>query len=311
MRAMCRGQPGNHMNIFHAFAAELQAVLASLPQTASLPAEVLARVTVEPPRDASHGDLSTNAAMVLAKEAKANPRVLAEAITGALNASGRYVKVEVAGPGFINIALNPSVFEDVLRAANAAGVDFGRSKLGQGRRVNVEYVSANPTGPMHVGHGRGAVLWGRARQYPRLRRPCGDCREYYINDAGAQVDVLARSAFHALSRGAGKRRSARSPRGSIPAIISKPVGKALADRQGLWRQARRQARRRLTGCRWCASEAIDAHDGNDPRGSRGTQHPCTTCSSPNASLTVGGDGAIGDKVGADHRRSREARASRL
>lgn len=214
------------MNIFHAFAAELQAVLAQLPETAGLPAEILARVTVEPPRDAAHGDLSTNAAMVLAKEVKLNPRALGEAIAAALQASGRYVKVEIAGPGFINIGLKPEVFEDVIRAANAQGAAFGRSKLGQGRKVNVEFVSANPTGPMHVGHGRGAV-YGDALSTILAFNGYDVSREYYINDAGAQVDVLARSAFHryreALGRDVGP-----IGEGLYPGDYLIPVGKLLA-----------------------------------------------------------------------------------
>ena len=214
------------MNIFHAFAADLQAVLASLPETAALPEAARARATVEPPRDASHGDLSTNAAMVLSKEAKANPRALGEAIAKALTASGKYAKVDVAGPGFINITLPPSVFEDVIRAANTDGVGYGRSDMGQGRAVNVEYVSANPTGPMHVGHGRGAV-YGDALANLLAFAGWKVTREYYINDAGSQVDVLARSALHryfeALGRDVGP-----VGEGLYPGDYLVPVGKQLA-----------------------------------------------------------------------------------
>ena len=215
------------MNIFHAFAADLQSVLSALPETAALPAEARARATVEPPRDPSHGDLSTNAAMVLAKEAKTNPRALGEAIAKALGASGKYVKVDVAGPGFINITLDPAVFEDVIRAAGKAGADYGRGNLGQGRAVNVEYVSANPTGPMHVGHGRGAV-YGDALANLLGYAGYAVTREYYINDAGAQVDVLAQSAFHryreALGRDVGP-----VGEGLYPGDYLVPVGKALAE----------------------------------------------------------------------------------
>lgn len=218
------------MNIFNAFSAELQSILATLPATAHLPAETRARATVEPPRDASHGDLSTNAAMVLSKEARSNPRALAEAIVAALQATGRYARVEVAGPGFINIGLPPATFEDVIRAANSAGQDFGRSAMGQGRKINVEYVSANPTGPMHVGHGRGAV-YGDALANLLACAGWDVTREYYINDAGAQVDVLARSAFHryreALGRDVGP-----VGEGLYPGDYLVPVGKALAEAHG-------------------------------------------------------------------------------
>jgi arginyl-tRNA synthetase len=191
------------MNLFLSFAADVRAALASLPETAGLPAEALARVSVEPPRDASHGDLSTNAAMVLAKDVKLNPRALAEKLVGKLFATGRYVKIDVAGPGFINATLPPSAYLEVLSAVLKSGAGFGRSDLGQGRQVNVEYVSANPTGPMHIGHGRGAV-YGDA--LANLLNVAGwdVSREYYINDAGAQVDVLARSAFHRYREALGR-----------------------------------------------------------------------------------------------------------
>ncbi len=223
------------MNIFYAFAAELQSVLAALPETAGLPQAARARATVEPPRDASHGDLSTNAAMVLAKDAKTNPRALGEAIAKALDASGRYAKVEVAGPGFINIALKPGVFEDVIRAANRAGADYGRGVLGLDtsgtpRKINVEYVSANPTGPLHVGHGRGAV-YGDALANLLAFSGYDVTREYYINDAGAQVDVLARSAFHRYREALG-RDVGRIGEGLYPGEYLIPVGKALAEKHG-------------------------------------------------------------------------------
>jgi arginyl-tRNA synthetase len=191
------------MNIFHAFAADLDAILAALPQTAALPAESRARATIEPPRDASHGDISTNAAMVLSKEAKSNPRALGEAIAAAIAATGKYAKVDVAGPGFINVTLKPEAFEAVIHAANKAGARYGRSDMGKGEKINVEYVSANPTGPMHVGHGRGAV-YGDALANLLDWAGYAVTREYYINDAGAQVDVLARSAFHRYREALGR-----------------------------------------------------------------------------------------------------------
>ncbi len=218
------------MNLFSRFAAVLDGILADLPLTAALPAEIRARATVEPPRDPSHGDLSTNAAMVLAKEAKTNPRSLAEAIAEKLKATGDYPRVEIAGPGFINIGLNPAAFDEVVLAVLAAGRDFGRSQMGDGQPINVEYVSANPTGPMHVGHGRGAV-YGDALANLLDFAGWKVTREYYINDAGAQVDVLARSAFHryreALGRDVGP-----LGEGLYPGDYLVPVGKALAEKHG-------------------------------------------------------------------------------
>jgi arginyl-tRNA synthetase len=218
------------MNLFHAFAADLQAVLAQTPETASLPAEALQRVTVEPPRDASHGDLSTNAAMVLAKEAKLNPRLLAEKIAAGLQSTGRFTRVEVAGPGFINASLPRSAFEAVIRAVLADGAAFGRSRMGQGRKVNVEYVSANPTGPMHIGHGRGAV-YGDALSNLLEAAGFDVTREYYINDAGAQVDVLARSAFHRYREALGRDMGPLGE-GLYPGDYLIPVGKKLAEAHG-------------------------------------------------------------------------------
>lgn len=218
------------MNLFHSFAADVKAALAALPETAALPAEALARVSVEPPRDASHGDLSTNAAMVLAKDVKLNPRALAEKLVNRLFATGNYVKIDVAGPGFINATLPPSSYLEVLRAVLKSGAAFGRSQMGQGLRINIEYVSANPTGPMHIGHGRGAV-YGDALANLLGVAGFDVTREYYINDAGAQVDVLARSAFHryreALGRDVGP-----VGEGLYPGDYLVPVGKQLASEFG-------------------------------------------------------------------------------
>jgi arginyl-tRNA synthetase len=218
------------MNIFHRFAADLQAVLAALPATADLPPEVLARATVEPPRDASHGDLSTNAAMVLAKDAGTNPRALAETIVARLRENDDYVSVEIAGPGFINIALKPGAFDAVIHAANIARADYGRGRMGEGRPINVEYVSANPTGPMHVGHGRGAV-YGDALANLLDFAGWRVTREYYINDAGTQIDVLARSVFHRYQEALGR---AVGPigEGLYPGDYLIPLGKALAETYG-------------------------------------------------------------------------------
>src|SRR5262245_53092369 len=146
-------------NIFATVLASVRAANDALITSGMLPAGIdQSRVLVEPPREAAHGDMATNAAMVLAKDAGKKPRELAEAIGAQLKADPLFEKVEIAGPGFINLALKSSVWTDAFRAAIAAGADYGRSDLGHGEKVNVEYVSANPTGPMHVGHGRGAVF---------------------------------------------------------------------------------------------------------------------------------------------------------
>src|SRR5262249_46399255 len=182
-------------NVFAAVLDRVRAANDALVSAGVLPSGIdQSRVLVEPPRDAAHGDMATNAAMVLAKDAGKKPRELAEAITSQLRSDPLVEKVEVAGPGFINLTLTRNVWTDALRDAIAAGRDFGHSDLGAGEKVNVEYVSANPTGPMHVGHGRGAVF-GDALANLLDFAGYAVTREYYINDAGAQVDVLARSAF--------------------------------------------------------------------------------------------------------------------
>ena len=188
----------------------------------------LSRVVVEPPRDAGHGDLATNAAMVLAKDAGRKPRDLAEEIAAELRKRPEIVAAEIAGPGFINLTLDPQVWRQALSAAIAAGDAFGRGEAG--KPVNVEYVSANPTGPMHVGHCRGAVF-GDALANLLAFAGFDVTREYYINDAGAQVDVLARSAFlryrEALGEDIGE-----IPEGFYPGDYLKPVGEALAAEYG-------------------------------------------------------------------------------
>lgn len=197
----------------------------------ALPAGIdLSRVVVEPPRDPSHGDMATNAAMVLAKDARAKPRDLAERLADRLRRDDLIARVDVAGPGFINLTLKVAAWHDALRAVLAAGADFGRSAIGAGEKVNVEYVSANPTGPMHVGHCRGAVF-GDA--LANLLEFAGHqvTREYYINDAGAQVDVLARSAFLRYREALGEDIGA-VPEGLYPGDYLKPVGAALAAEHG-------------------------------------------------------------------------------
>jgi arginyl-tRNA synthetase len=188
------------------------------------------RVVVEPPRDATHGDMATNAAMVLAKDAARKPRELADAIAEKLRADPLVAKVDVAGPGFINLTLKPDVWWAALRSAIAAGATYGRSDIGRREKVNVEYVSANPTGPMHVGHGRGAVF-GDALATLLAFTGFDVTREYYVNDAGAQVDVLARSAFLRYREALGDTIRA-IPDGLYPGEYLKPVGEALAEENG-------------------------------------------------------------------------------
>src|SRR5476649_2323010 len=214
----------------HLFAnvlARVHAVCNELAKESGWPANVdLSRVVVEPPRDASHGDMATNAAMVLAKEAKAKPRDLAEAIAAKLRADDLIASVDVAGPGFINLTLKPQAWADALRTVLREGDAYGRGVVGAGEKINVEYVSANPTGPMHVGHCRGAVF-GDALASLLAFAGYEVTREYYINDAGAQVDVLARSAFLRYREALGEDIGA-IPEGLYPGDYLKPVGQALA-----------------------------------------------------------------------------------
>ena len=217
--------------LYAAFAAKIDAVLGALEADGVLPAGLSrANVSVEPPRDPAHGDLATNAAMVLAKPAGTNPRALAEAIVAKLAADPAVTSAEIAGPGFINLRLAPQVWLDELAAVAALATEYGKSTIGQGRSVNVEYVSANPTGPMHMGHCRGAVV-GDA--LAALLEFAGHkvIREYYVNDAGSQVDTLARSA-HLRYREALGEDIGEIPPGMYPGDYLKPVGQRLADKFG-------------------------------------------------------------------------------
>src|ERR1700761_1032453 len=220
------------IHLFADVLARVHAICAALAAEANGPAGIdFSRVVVEPPRDASHGDMATNAAMVLAKEAKSKPRDLAETIAAKLRTEDLIEKVDVAGPGFINLTLKPVAWTDALRTVLREGDGYGRLPPKAGApKVDVEYVSANPTGPMHVGHCRGAVF-GDALCSLLQVAGFDVVREYYINDAGAQVDVLARSAFlryrEALGEDIGE-----IPEGLYPGDYLKPVGQALAAEHG-------------------------------------------------------------------------------
>ncbi|MBD2842543.1 arginine--tRNA ligase [Erythrobacter rubeus] len=217
--------------LYAAYAAKIEAVLAALAAEGALPADTsFANVAVEPPRDPSHGDLATNAAMVLAKPAKTNPRALAEQIVAKLEAEPSVTSAQIAGPGFINLRLEHSEWLAELTTIQSSGDDYGRSSMGEGRVVNVEYVSANPTGPMHMGHCRGAVVGDALAS---LLEFAGHkvTREYYINDAGGQVDVLARSA-HLRYREALGEDIGEIPEGLYPGDYLKPIGEYLAKELG-------------------------------------------------------------------------------
>jgi arginyl-tRNA synthetase len=215
------------MNIFRYFEERVQAALEALVGEGALPADLdFTRVAVEPPRDPSHGDLSTNAAMVLAKPAGAKPRDLAELIAVRLATEEAVTEVSVAGPGFINLRLDPSFWRSRIPDILRAGAAYGAGDLGAGQAVNVEYVSANPTGPMHVGHVRGAVF-GDALANLLEKVGYRVCREYYINDAGGQIEVLARSAFLRYREALGHEIGA-IPEGLYPGDYLKPVGQSLA-----------------------------------------------------------------------------------
>ncbi|MFY9893116.1 MAG: arginine--tRNA ligase [Xanthobacteraceae bacterium] len=214
-------------NIFAEILDRVRRANDDLIATGVLPAGIdQSRVTVEPPRDAAHGDMATNAAMVLAKDAGKKPRELAEAIAEKLRADDLVDKVAVAGPGFINLTLKPSAWIAALCNAVELGPRYGKSDIGGGTVVNVEYVSANPTGPMHIGHCRGAVF-GDALANLLAFTGFAVMREYYVNDAGAQVDVLARSAYLRYREALGEDIGA-IPEGLYPGDYLKPVGAALA-----------------------------------------------------------------------------------
>ncbi len=213
------------MNLFSDIRTLVISCLEAMVRTGVLPEGLdFAQVAVEPPRDAAHGDMATNAAMVLAKPAGQKPREIADALAALLQADPRIAAAEVAGPGFLNLRLAPSVWHGIIDAALGAGLGFGRSDMGQGLRVNVEFVSANPTGPMHVGHVRGAVV-GDALCNLLAFAGYDVTREYYINDGGAQVDVLARSAYERYREAHGL--SPEIAEGLYPGEYLIEVGEAL------------------------------------------------------------------------------------
>jgi arginyl-tRNA synthetase len=219
------------MNVFKNFESKIKKAVMSLEVVQGFDGEVnLARMTVEPPRDPSHGDISTNAAMMLAKPLKSNPRELATQISNALSSDEDIASVNVAGPGFINLNLSATYWQKQVVQMVEQGEDYGRDQISPARKINVEYVSANPTGPMHVGHCRGAVV-GDALANLLAYAGHDVTKEYYINDAGAQINVLANSVYlrycEALGDDIGE-----IPAGLYPGDYLVPLGKALAEEYG-------------------------------------------------------------------------------
>jgi arginyl-tRNA synthetase len=219
------------MDVFAAFHGRVLAAVQQLKHDGVVPHDAsIAGITLEPPKDPSHGDLATNAAMVLAKPSGLAPRALAERIVPLLGSDSFIESVNVAGPGFINITLSQRFWPSVLRMVLEHGDGYGRSAIGKSKIVNVEYVSANPTGPMHVGHCRGAVF-GDALANLLAFAGFDVSREYYVNDAGAQVDALARSAFLRYREALGEE-IGEIPEGLYPGDYLKPVGQSLVAQHG-------------------------------------------------------------------------------
>jgi arginyl-tRNA synthetase len=218
------------MNVFKEFESVVATALQQMPTVRDAVDIASLRLAVEPPRDPSHGDVATNTAMVLAKRVGMKPRDLAEELCGHLASHESVISADVAGPGFINLRIAEGYWRDRLRDVLRAGVDYGASTMGAGKKVNVEYVSANPTGPLHAAHARGAVI-GDALALLLAKAGFEVCREYYINDAGAQVDTLARSAHLRYREALGEDIGA-IPDGHYPGEYLKDVGAALAERNG-------------------------------------------------------------------------------
>ncbi|MFZ5783358.1 MAG: arginine--tRNA ligase [Pseudomonadota bacterium] len=219
------------MNPYRHFIGEIENALKAMQAAGELPSPLdFSSITAEPPRDAAHGDIATNAAMVLAKAARRKPRDIAEPLLARLKANPDVVEGAVAGPGFINLKISDAFWRERLRDCLKAGPSYGDSAMGQGAKVNVEYVSANPTGPLHVAHARGAVV-GDALANLLLKAGYAVTKEYYINDAGAQVDKLGQSTYlryrEALGEAVGD-----IPEGLYPGEYLKEVGAAIARRDG-------------------------------------------------------------------------------
>lgn len=222
------------MNFFHTFREDILKILQTLVKKGSLPEGLeFDKITTEPPRDPSHGDLATNAAMVLSKPAKKNPRDLGQLIAKELETLSFVEEVSVAGPGFINLKLSPDFWYQELKTILKEKEEYGASSIGLGEKINLEYVSANPTGPIHAGHGRVAVV---ADVLANLLEKVGYrvLREYYVNDAGGQAEKLAKSTYLRYREALGEKIS-HIPEGFYPGDYLKEVGQALADRDGtLW-----------------------------------------------------------------------------
>jgi arginyl-tRNA synthetase len=219
------------MNIYKKIEKEIRHLIENLKQEGKLPADVSTdKVEATPSKDPSHGDIATNAAMVIAAQISAKPRDIAELILEKLSHEMVIAKSEIAGPGFINITLNPSMWQKAILDILEHGRGYGTSTVGNGCKVNVEYVSANPTGPMHVGHGRGAV-YGDALATLLQKAGYDVTREYYINDAGAQIDKLADSAYLRYREACGEV-IGDIPEGLYPGDYLVPVGKTLAEKYG-------------------------------------------------------------------------------
>ena len=218
------------MNLFADIRELVVAELEALMSSGVLPGGLdLSAVAVEPPRDAGHGEMATNAAMVLAKPAGMQPRAIADALAARLMEDPRVAGADVAGPGFLNLRLQPVAWQGLVREVLVEGARYGRSSLGAGRKVNVEFVSANPTGPMHVAHARGAVV-GDALASLLDFAGYAVTREYYVNDGGGQVDVLARSAYERYREANGL--SPEIAEGLYPGDYLIPVGEALKEKYG-------------------------------------------------------------------------------
>lgn len=218
------------MHIYKQFLEAVRDVVDGLIAGGDLPQGLLLHaITVEPTKDATHGDMATNAAMVLAKPAGKNPREIAAKIAESLKVHPQIAKVDIAGPGFINLTLKPEIWGDVITAIHAQGTAYGDSDLGAGEKVNIEFVSANPTGPMHIGHARGGV-YGDALAGLLEKVGYHITREFYINDAGSQVDTLARSAHLRYREALGE--SITIPEGYYPGEYLIPVGQALKEKFG-------------------------------------------------------------------------------